>query len=279
MIVNKMPIRPRADAGASSGKDVGTGERRLPALQHTNGAEKAGRNSKGPSMTNLPQVRTASTRPNPRISRSSVANKTVAAVKALPEAPSLPAPGIETKETTRDRVLRLLSSPPDGTSTGTIKVKFNHYNKMFPVHNGVLKWIDVDSEYAFSFVYRGDFKRDISPCDVSLLGNAASNIGCPCTKDEDSEHFLDLTKDGQYIVTVVEDPVAGVGIEGFSSSKPYKAPSTNPNPAGGSHTRSGNNATKLLTNDLLALDPKSLGDREAKDLIERRDIEDILFAN
>jgi hypothetical protein len=45
--------------------------------------------------------------------------------------------------------------------TGSVRVKFSHYSKSFPVHNGVLRWAAVDAEYCLSFVYRGDFTREL----------------------------------------------------------------------------------------------------------------------
>ena len=41
-----------------------------------------------------------------------------------------------------EKAVSLLSSP--NGSTGSIRIKFNHYNKSFPIYNGVLKWCDVD---------------------------------------------------------------------------------------------------------------------------------------
>ncbi|KAJ1410904.1 hypothetical protein B484DRAFT_402805 [Ochromonadaceae sp. CCMP2298] len=55
-------------------------------------------------------------------------------------------------------VAKLRLSLPN-ESEGSVRVRFNHYNKSFPLHNSVLRWSDVDEEYCFSFVYRGDFKR------------------------------------------------------------------------------------------------------------------------
>jgi hypothetical protein len=44
---------------------------------------------------------------------------------------------------------------------GTVKVRFNHYNKSFPIFNGVLKFADIDEEYCLSFAYKGNFLRTL----------------------------------------------------------------------------------------------------------------------
>lgn len=57
----------------------------------------------------------------------------------------------------------LLGVPSDDAlgHTGQVRVKFNHYNKLFAVHNGVLRWCLIDDEYCLSFVYKGNFRRDL----------------------------------------------------------------------------------------------------------------------
>ena len=57
----------------------------------------------------------------------------------------------------------LLGMPPDNVlgPTGAVKVRFNHYNKEFGVHNGVLRWSLIDEEYCLSFVYKGNYRRDL----------------------------------------------------------------------------------------------------------------------
>ena len=172
--------------------------------------------------------------------------------------------------------------PKDDGSCGSITLKFNHYNKVFPIHNGVLKWTAVDDEYAFSFVYRGNYIREISPCEVSITG-AVSNIRGSQRRDDKGDYFLDLQNGRQYIVKVEEDPEAGIGAEGLRTNfapllASAKAPSTSISGTSCAGVISGNNATRLLTEDLIKIVPSQLSSQEAKDLIERRDIEDILFS-
>ena len=47
---------------------------------------------------------------------------------------------------------------------------------------------------------------------------------------------------------------------------------------GGCSLRHGNRAVSLLTSDLKAIKPSDLNSAEAKDLLERRDLEDILYS-
>ena len=59
---------------------------------------------------------------------------------------------------------RLAAAPVDLDNSGccgSVHVRFNHYNSAFPIHNGVLKWELVDEKYSISFVYRGNYVRNL----------------------------------------------------------------------------------------------------------------------
>eukprot|EP01036_Dinobryon_divergens_P030644 gene30644-39918_t len=71
-------------------------------------------------------------------------------------------------------------------------------------------------------------------------------------------YFIDLLNDDHFILHLEEDPVAGIG--------------------GGCSLKHGNRAVSLLTSDLKAIKPSDLNSAEAKDLLERRDLEDILYS-
>lgn len=182
-------------------------------------------------------------------------------------------------ETLSAKAQRLLASPVQATeeycgSTGSVPIKFNHYNKLFPIHNGVLKWKDVDDEYCFSYVYKGNYSREISfiPSGMRNPYKATLDDLIGLQKDENSEYFLGLVTSGAYVVNVVEDAAAGVGIEGITlRSGPLVL-------SGSEDVKSGNLQVKLLTSELKSLDPALLQTAEAKDLIEKRDLEDILFS-
>ncbi|ETW03679.1 hypothetical protein H310_05066 [Aphanomyces invadans] len=169
---------------------------------------------------------------------------------------------------------RLLGLPREGDhSCGTVHIKFNHYNRSFPIYNGVLQWSDVDAEYCFSFVYRGAYTREV--CCISNASPVDGMHSATMQRDTAGDLFIGLVVGNQYEVSVEEDPVAGVGAEGLRVN-------TNPLFASGASSTSavisGNAATRLLTQDLRNMHPDNLGSDEAKEIIARRDIEDVLFA-
>ena len=50
-----------------------------------------------------------------------------------------------------------IPEPPKDPVHGKCVVNFNHYNTAFPIIDGVMKWFDIDEEYAFSCVYEQGF--------------------------------------------------------------------------------------------------------------------------
>ncbi|KDO22986.1 hypothetical protein SPRG_11833 [Saprolegnia parasitica CBS 223.65] len=181
--------------------------------------------------------------------------------KTTAQAPLSPTP---LPETVREMATRLLAAPAQGgDSCGSAKVRFNHYNKPFPIHNGVLQWKDVDDAYCFSFVYRGAYMREVQTLFTKVV----------MRRDAIGDVFVGLVCTEQYEVVVEEDPVAGVGAPGLRiSATPFVA-SSHELPV-----RSGNRATKLLTDELRQMAPAELGSEKARDLLQRRDLEDVLFA-
>ena len=83
--------------------------------------------------------------------------------------------------TVEEEAQRLLSLPPDEAlgCNGLVAVKFNHYNKKFEVYNGVLRWSAIDDEYCLSFVYKGNFTRELhiilssNPTDTGVNLNSS----------------------------------------------------------------------------------------------------------
>ena len=67
--------------------------------------------------------------------------------------------------------LRLMQEPI-AQECGLVRIRFNHYNKSFPIHNSILLWADVDNEYCISFVYRGNFQRNL----LFISGNDTNKI-------------------------------------------------------------------------------------------------------
>ena len=52
-----------------------------------------------------------------------------------------------------DKETYVLEVVPEGPVNGEVRVKYNHYNKAFPIVNGALSWETIDDQYSFSFVF------------------------------------------------------------------------------------------------------------------------------
>lgn len=166
-----------------------------------------------------------------------------------------------------------------------MKIRFNHYNKSFPIHNSVLQWADVDNEYCISFVYRGNFQRNL----LFISGNDTNKIIMDQRKyavaDESSNYYLHLCNNDEYRLEVIEDPIAGVGIEGITLSNTLGLRSADLKSISSQNSRqlsklkSGNYAMDQLTMELKSISVQELDGEHAKDLIERRDLEDILYSS
>lgn len=176
-----------------------------------------------------------------------------------------------------ERALKLLSdSAVDSITTGKAMVKFNHYKKEFPIHNGVLRWADVDQEYSISFVYHGNYRRDLW-LEVFETSDQRIATRTPyLERDEQGLYFLGLVAHNSYRLDLEEDPVAGVGVDGLRvTNAPLLAQK---NGISDCPFVSGNSNVKEITKDLLAMKVSDLHSEKAKELREQRDIEDILFS-
>ena len=241
------------------------------------------------------------------------------------------------------------------TESGHVVIVFNHYQKQFPIHNTVLKWADVDEEYSLSFVYKGNYKRELqlipaqhlasnpnnqhgssfqnikafltkafhasfgqsqsnlnsaskeATANASSLGGDTSNgltvipppslvgssglsvhhpIVTLAKHDDEHTYFIDLKPGDQYLLHIEEDPQAGITTELRTSSQPLNASDLANIAMSGGSTKDGSDGVKQpnaafnqLTSELKALAPTELGGQQAKDLLERRDLEDILYSN
>jgi len=89
-----------------------------------------------------------------------------------------------------DKATGLLNSPDDGNvkTNGVIRLKFNHYNKEFKIHNSVLKWSDVDEVYCFSFIYKGNYRRDIQIVDTK----SGCVVGTSCKDEANLDNISDI---------------------------------------------------------------------------------------
>lgn len=218
-----------------------------------------------------------------------------------------------------DRATLLLNTPTNEfeatnqnfDQNGIIRIKFNHYNKEFPIKNSVLKWSDVDEIYCFSFIYKGHYRRDIqivhnstgkvlytSNTDKTILRempNGAVATESPINMDVENPppgiphierddlgiYFLGLCVNDSasvdsyhYRVDIEEDPIAGIGAEGLEIREgPIRR-----NHTGGLTGVGEKNSVNAITEQLKQMDIKDLHSQEALNLKEQRDLEDILYS-
>ena len=175
----------------------------------------------------------------------------------------------------KEKALELLSKA-NGT-IGSIRIKFNHYNKRFPIYNTVLKWQDVDEEYSFSFVYKGLYTRDlifnVEEKSCISLEEYRRNENNLVLKDDIGDYFINLEDGKQYYAYIIESE-EGIGAEGLRiSNEPLKAIRDTT-----TSIKSGNTQVNLITNELKSMNVKDLNNEEARKLKEARDVEDILFS-
>jgi len=164
----------------------------------------------------------------------------------------------------RETAERLLALPAESASSGSAVVRWNHYRKAFRVHNGVIRFADIDEEYSFSFVYRGAFGRRLRQGGLG---------GAYLQGDQDYFIRAEAGDTAEYAIEVEEDPVAGVGAEGLRLCDGPAAPRRPLQPA----MLRGSRQVELITQQLLQMDVRNLQDEEARRLREARDLEDILF--
>lgn len=92
----------------------------------------------------------------------------------------------------------------------SVIVRYNHYKKPFPITDGVLRWVDVDEEYALSFVFKGNFGK-------TLLDEA----GAPLPQHGDT--WSGLAPEAVYVLQITEDAQAEAA---SGPSKAYVPPSS-----------------------------------------------------
>ena len=231
---------------------------------------------KSGSTTYLPQINSNKKKINKNVSSDKTKERTTKKVVVL----KTPVLKVETQKklTITEEAEKLLSEEENKelNGTGHVKVRFNHYNKAFPIHNGVLQWTHVDEEYCISFVFKGNYTRELKQ-ELSVEGRNIEVSESNAKRDESGKYFLGLTANATdpitYRLMIEEDPEAGVGAEGLriragplSFEKEEKC------------IQSGNNAVNDITQSLLSMKTSDLHSQEANDLRERRDLEDILYS-
>lgn len=170
-----------------------------------------------------------------------------------------------------------LAKDMDDARSGECMVRWNHYRKQFPVHNGILKFEDIDASYSYSFVYRGNYKR--------ILRLSDGDDGPTVTSDPGMLYFIDIKPGMAYKIYIEEDPEAGVGAEGLRiHNLPFSAANKGKTtlPSADSDSSAAIKQSRqvaLITEELRAMRVDALHGAEAKALREARDIEDVLFSN
>lgn len=92
-----------------------------------------------------------------------------------------------------------------------MRVKYNHYNKPFPITDGALTWGAVDDQFSFSFVFQGNFHLNLYP--EKQRGEYV---------EQKDRTFLNLVDKAVYVIEVVEDEEAEAKIEKTKYVAPTK---------------------------------------------------------
>lgn len=196
---------------ASSGKNAGP----KPSIKAKSNMQKS------PAAASPAKPARGSGSPSPSPPKASPKKKLASPISAVLEVEKPPS----VDELARDA----LDAPPKPETSGKCVVAFNHYRKEFPIHNGVLKWTDVDAEYAFSYVYKGQYIRNLllikepdrlgretsaSPTSESAASSssfAGDDLPPPYVlKDTASELFVNVMP-GKYYSAIIEEGEDGIG--------------------------------------------------------------------
>jgi hypothetical protein len=157
----------------------------------------------------------------------------------------------------------VIEEPPMEPVKGLVTVKYNHYKEKFPIIDGVLQEADIDEQYYFSGVFKGNYQL--------LIRQEKDTSRKYFPKPPDgSKAWLGLEDGGIYIVEIEEDNEAEA--ERRKNAKPiefYKP----------EEKIKKNGRIDGLTNQLKGMSIKELEEKDDKykELIEARDLEDILY--
>ncbi|EAR84500.2 hypothetical protein TTHERM_00655280 (macronuclear) [Tetrahymena thermophila SB210] len=140
---------------------------------------------------------------------------------------------------------------------GKVTIKYNHYNNQFDILDGKLKFSDIDEQYCFSFVFKGNYQLVLKHATSKEVQKSSNKI------------FENLIDGQAYVVEVIEDEEESKK----EISKPYYASQKEES------QKQNNGRINNLTNELKGMSIEELkqkGDKY-KELIEARDLEDILY--
>jgi hypothetical protein len=187
-----------------------------------------------------------------------------------------------------------VAEPPSSAEpiVGKVRVRYNHYNKEFNVVDGTLQFEDIDAEYSFSFVFKGNFTCQLTDGSGSVYAPDGSGLRREMRKDPsgfdpDAEEeavvgtFSGLAlqdadgKQAAYVITVDEDPI--VAATETKRNTPYRAPSSTSG-AGGGVGPGAARGSALVTAELknMSADELREGGARYRELLEARDLEDLM---
>lgn len=141
---------------------------------------------------------------------------------------------------------------------GKIRVKYSIYDNEYETTDGAVTMEALDDELAISFAFPGKFRATLRRADGAAvesegIGLATTFRGC---------------EDAAYVLEVEEDPARAV--DGVA----YKAPAA---PTGDVSRRTA--SAHAVTAELRALAPDQLQGAKYEQLLEARDVEDVLFGS
>ena len=153
--------------------------------------------------------------------------------------------------------------PPREPVKGMVTVKYNHYKEKFPILDGILQEADIDEQYCLSFVFKGDYHlhiRDEKDPEKRYQPKHPDGL----------KAWVDCEDGKTYIIEVDEDPV--LEAERRKNSKPIQFYKPEEN-------LKKNNRIDGITNQLkgMSLDELKEKREKYKELLEARDLEDILY--
>ena len=176
--------------------------------------------------------------------------------------------------------------------TGKVRVQYSHYDKQFPIKDGLLKWEDIDDEYCISFAFKGDWAVSLSTKWPDGSQTFIYPDGGVLTRDTDEDSFTGtfkglLLEEGEgeevrqrvYQLHVEEDPkLARAEMKRQKEAFEARKGAAGPLAGGGSNDHSilgPSMAQSRLTAELKSMSADELaeGGERYKQLLEARELE------
>eukprot|EP00304_Pavlova_gyrans_P002948 CAMPEP_0206060262 /NCGR_PEP_ID=MMETSP1466-20131121/50771_1 /ASSEMBLY_ACC=CAM_ASM_001126 /TAXON_ID=44452 /ORGANISM="Pavlova gyrans, Strain CCMP608" /LENGTH=267 /DNA_ID=CAMNT_0053435601 /DNA_START=34 /DNA_END=837 /DNA_ORIENTATION=- len=195
----KSPVKSPKSAGAKARSPTKSSSKQSSAAGAKSGkatiAKPAAASKSGKASTAKPSPNKADMTPGPRVAEATL--PLIDALTLSGEAPAAPAAEPEV---------------PKVGNTGEAMVRYNHYRKMFPITDGILKWADVDDEYCISFVFKGAFGRRVVHAQTEEVMAQQGDL------------YSGLVVGGEYVLHIDEDEAAQAALG--KKGTPYVPPSS-----------------------------------------------------